>query len=79
MNRMQLMSIATVAALFVLPGVSKADADGGDQLTPAAYPVHEFPADNGVYDLDSCRKNEWFLRQILKKHDGLCDSVTVAH
>ena len=63
MNRMQIMSLATATALFVLPGLSKADADGGDQLTPAAYPVTEFPADNGVYDVAACRRDEWFQRQ----------------
>ena len=64
MNRMHLMSLATVAAFAVLPGVSMADADGGDQLTPAAYPVTEFPVDNGVYDQAACRKAEWFKRQM---------------
>ena len=62
LNRTHLMSLATFAALFVLPGVSRAD-EGSDVLLSVSYASDEERAG----DFATCKdanQAAWFLRQM---------------
>jgi hypothetical protein len=62
LNRTHLMSLATFAALFVLPGVSRAD-EGSDFLLSVSYASDEERASDSATCKDA-NQAAWFLHQM---------------
>jgi hypothetical protein len=62
LNRTHLMSLATFAALFVLPGVSRAD-EGSDFLLSVSYASDEERAGDSA-TCKAANETAWFLRQM---------------
>jgi hypothetical protein len=66
LNRTHLMSLATFAALCVLPGVSTAD-EGSDVLASVSYTSDEARSEERASESATCKdanQAAWFLRQM---------------
>ena len=66
MNRTHLMSLATLTALCVLPGVSRAD-EGSEFLLSVSYASDEARSEERAREPVACKEanqTAWFLRQM---------------
>ena len=76
MNRTHLMSLATLTALCVLPGVSRAD-EGSEFLLSVSYASDEARSEERAREPVACKEanqTAWFLRQ-MQLDEGVSPNV----